>query len=76
MLPSYSAVIQSTMKKTLLLLSVATALLLLLLPPTAEGGRLLFWMPVVSESMKICFMPLAEELVKKGHQVTIVMPIK
>ena len=46
----------------LLLLLAAAATLL---APTCEAGKLLFYMPVVSESMKICFMPLAEELVAR-----------
>ena len=37
-------------------------------------GNILFWMPLCSKSMKITFMPLAEELVNRGHEVSVVMP--
>ncbi len=35
----------------------------------------MFYMPLVSTSMKITFMPLAEELGKRGHEVVIFMPM-
>ncbi len=39
-----------------------------------KPGRFLFYMPLISKSMKITFMPLAEELASRGHQVVVVMP--
>ncbi len=39
-----------------------------------KTGRILFYMPLVSKSMKITFMPLAEELASRGHEVVVVMP--
>ena len=40
----------------------------------ANGGKIMFWMPIGSESVKITYLPVAEELVKRGHEVTIVHP--
>ena len=40
----------------------------------ADGGKIMFWMPIGSASMKITYLPLAEELVKRGHEVTIIHP--
>ncbi len=40
----------------------------------SKTGRILFYMPLVSKSMKITFMPLAEELARRGHEVVIIMP--
>ncbi len=42
----------------------------------ADAGRILIWMPVGSKSMKITYLPLAEELVRRGHEVVIVHPFK
>ena len=38
------------------------------------GGRIMFWAPMISTSMRITFQPLAEELARRGHSVTVVMP--
>ena len=40
----------------------------------ASSGSFLFYMAFASKSVKITFMPLAEELSKRGHDVTVVMP--
>ncbi len=39
-----------------------------------KTGRILFYMPLTSKSMKITFMPLAESLAERGHQVVVLMP--
>ena len=39
-----------------------------------NAGSVLFYMPFVSKSMKITFMPIAEALVDRGHEVVIIMP--
>ncbi len=41
---------------------------------TRKASRFLFYMPLISKSMKITFMPLAGELASRGHQVVVVMP--
>ena len=38
--------------------------------------RILFLTPVGSKSHKFAFMPIAEELASRGHQVTVVSPYK
>ena len=40
----------------------------------ADCGKVLFYMPFISESVKITFMPVAKELASRGHSVTIVTP--
>ena len=47
-----------------------------LLMATCEGGKIMFWMPVGSKSMKITYMPMLEELAKRGHEITVVHPHK
>ena len=47
-------------------------LLLLFFLHVANGGKILFFMPVMPKSTTMTFLPLAQELAKKGHQVTIV----
>ena len=37
-------------------------------------GKVLFYMPFISESVKITFTPVARELAARGHSVTIVTP--
>ena len=56
---------------TALLLVLATMLIV-----SCEGGKILFWMPVGSKSMKITYMPMLEELAKRGHEITLVHPFK
>ena len=41
---------------------------------TSHCGKILFYMPFISESVKITFMPVAIELASRGHSVTIVTP--
>ena len=41
---------------------------------TSNCGKILFYMPFISESVKITFMPVAVELASRGHSVTIVTP--
>jgi len=43
---------------------------------SCQAGKLLFYMPLTSKSMKITYMPLAETMAERGHQVTVVMPHK
>merc|ERR1712038_1329086 len=42
--------------------------------PNVNAGKILFWSPFASKSMKICFTPLFDELAKRGHEVTAVIP--
>ena len=56
---------------TALLLAIATMLI-----ASCEGGKILFWMPVGSKSMRITYMPMLEELAKRGHEITLVHPFK
>lgn len=48
------------------------AAIFLLLPLMAHGGKVLFWMPFVSKSITITYMPMAERLAERGHEITIV----
>ncbi len=41
---------------------------------SSTAGKVLFYMPFISESVKITFMPVAKELSSRGHSVTIVTP--
>ena len=41
-----------------------------------QGGKVLFWSPFGSKSTKICYMPMLEELARRGHEITIVHPNK
>ena len=41
-----------------------------------ECGKILFYMAFVHKSMVISFLPLAEELASRGHEVTIIMPFE
>ncbi len=43
-------------------------------PPLVKPGRILFYMPLTTRSMKLTYLPLAEALVARGHEVTVVMP--
>ena len=40
----------------------------------ASCGSVLFFIPFMSKSVKITFMPVAEEMASKGHEVVVVMP--
>ena len=37
-------------------------------------GKILVWCPGGSQSVRITYMPLVEQLAKNGHEVTIVTP--
>ena len=43
---------------------------------SCNGERILFLSPVSTKSHKIGFMPIAEALAERGHQVTVVSPVK
>ena len=55
---------------TIFILTLATLL------ASCEAGKIMFWMPVGSKSMKITYMPMLEELAKRGHEITVVHPFK
>lgn len=50
------------------------ALLFILLVNPVLGGHYLFYLPFSSKSIKIGFMPMAKELIKRGHTVTMICP--
>ena len=54
------------------LLSIIT-LLLIDKPRLVSCGSILFYMPFVSKSMKITYMPVAEEMAARGHEVVVLM---
>ena len=39
--------------------------------PLASGGNVFFYMPVVSKSIRITFMPVATEMARRGHEVVV-----
>ena len=41
-------------------------------PIVVTGGSVLFYMPVVSRSIRITFMPVATEMARRGHEVFVV----
>ena len=41
---------------------------------TVYSGKVLLWCPAASTSMKITYMPVMEELARRGHEVTLVTP--
>ena len=47
-------------------------LLLLNQPHIASCGSILFYMPMVTKSIRITFMPVASEMARRGHEVVIV----
>ena len=55
---------------SLLICLLSTALLF----PVFECGRIMFYMPFVSKSMRITYMPVVRELAARGHEVTVVTP--
>ena len=40
----------------------------------ASCGSVLFFIPFMSKSVQITFMPMANEMAAKGHEVVVVMP--
>lgn len=58
------------------ILICVTLFLLSQWPDTAEASRIVVLFPVCTKSHIIAFMPIAETLAEKGHQVTIVSPFK
>lgn len=50
------------------------AFLFIFLVNPVLGGHYLFYLPFSSKSVKIGFMPMAKELIKRGHTVTMVCP--
>ena len=56
----------------LLCLISLSVLLLLDKPKFASCGSILFYMPFVSKSIKITFIPVAEEMSKRGHEVVVI----
>ena len=39
-----------------------------------QAGKVLFYIPMSTKSVKITFIPLLEALAEKGHDVTVAMP--
>ena len=39
--------------------------------PMVSGGNIFFYMPVVSKSIRITFMPVATEMARRGHEVVV-----
>jgi len=58
------------MKKTVTIITV----LILATVSMVSAGKILFYMPMTSKSMKITYIPLAEALAERGHEVTVLMP--
>ena len=56
------------MKTALILLSA------LVFIKEIDAGSIFFYMPFVSRSMKITFMPLAEKMAERGHEVVLMLP--
>jgi glucuronosyltransferase len=54
-------------------LKVVVLALLLAATGSAHAGKILLYSPFMSKSMKITMTPLAEELAKRGHDVTLVV---
>ena len=52
----------------------AVLILLATIIKGASCGSVLFYVPFVTKSVKIGFMPLAEKMATKGHEVVVVMP--
>ena len=50
-------------------------LLLLLMCHDCLGAKIMMWMSVGSKSHFIVWKPLAMELAKRGHDLTIVAPV-
>ena len=57
---------------TCIIVIALTTLLILEGPQVASGGSILFFMPVVSKSIRLCFMPVAAEMGRRGHEVVVI----
>jgi len=44
--------------------------------PSTKKGHVLFYFPVMPQSAKITFMPVAEELAARGHEVYVTIILK
>jgi hypothetical protein len=56
----------------MIFLASLNILLLLNQPHVVSCGSILFYMPMVTKSIRITFMPVASEMAKRGHEVVIV----
>ena len=54
------------------ILFVCCSIFFLEQPTIVSGGSILFYMPVVSRSIRITFMPVASEMARLGHEVVVV----
>ena len=61
---------KSAMRKTILF--IFCSIFLLEQSAVVSGGSILFYMPVVSRSIRITFMPVASEMARLGHEVVVV----
>ena len=50
----------------------AATLLLLDQQNLVSSGSVLFFMPMVSKSIRITFMPVASEMARRGHEVVVI----
>ena len=57
---------------SMIFLASLNILLLLNQPHVVSCGSILFYMPMVTKSIRITFMPVASEMAKRGHEVVIV----
>ena len=56
----------------LVFLFSAATLLLLDQQNLVSSGSVLFFMPMVSKSIRITFMPVASEMARRGHEVVVI----
>ena len=63
------------MSEMKVLVKLQTVLILLAtIIKLASCGSVLFFIPFMSKSVQITFMPMANEMAAKGHEVVVVMP--
>lgn len=62
------------MKSFLTSIVVFTVLFVLMVSKSSKAERIWVLSPISTKSHKISFMPIAEALAEKGHQVTVVSP--
>ena len=58
------------MNLLLIILSVITIL------NNVEAGKILFYIPLSTKSVKITFTPVLDALAERGHEVTVAMPFE